>query len=694
MVDRLSFSPNILRRLGEELVPDIDQGILELVKNAYDADATECIVVGEDLMSGQGRIKISDNGLGMTNNQIRNSWLIIGKSTKNKNEKTEHFKRIPVGDKGLGRLSALRLGNQVDLVTRPAAEPGVEYRITLDWDQFESVDVVEDVPLTIQRAETDQEPGTEISIERIEKKITRTTVNKLARSLILLSDPFANLEPKRSPKNKLARESQDDPGFVAILASKEFEDIQKKVGTSYFDDAEYRIHAEVRKDGSAVFHIMDWKGDILHESLSGDTYHCPPCNFDLWNFVLKAESFSTRTSTLSEVRDWLKELGGVSIYEDSIRVPPYGGAENDWLQLNLRRARSPEVRPSTNTAVGRVKLSNVNGELVQKTDRVGYVENFEFSELKRACGDVLDWAAKELLRERDSAKQKEKNTKKDLVEKAEKRLDTVLAKSVSPTERKAVDDAIKVYIKESDRAVDAILDDLQLYRSLATAGMTSAVFAHEVGRPLSLIDRAIKALVRLIPDSEKHKVLRKVSKIEARQKELNSFISIPLKLLSKSKRRHGKIDVNEKISELKALLQPVSDHYETKVSFVPCDATPFINGTETLLHGIVLNLMLNSFSAFQREGFGTEKREIKISTVNAVSGVVFHIEDNAGGIDGVSKEDMWLPGVTTSEDGTGFGLTIVRDSVKDLRGTITVVEKTDFGGAKFSITIPSMRELF
>src|SRR5690606_33975500 len=76
-----------------------------------------------------------------------------------------------------------------------------------------------------------------------------------------------------------------------------------------------------------------------------------------------------KSSTLPEVRAWLKHIGGVHIYQDGLRVPPYGGPGNDWLDLNLARVRSPELRPGTNTSIGRVTVTNVSGALIQKTDR-------------------------------------------------------------------------------------------------------------------------------------------------------------------------------------------------------------------------------------------------------------------------------------------------------------------------------------
>ncbi|MEO0419078.1 MAG: sensor histidine kinase [Pseudomonadota bacterium] len=696
MTDHLKFSPDILRRLGEELVPDIDQGIVELVKNGYDADATQCDIALDDLMSGKGVVEISDNGTGMTADQIRRGWLVIGRSDKRKDFLTPKYKRVPVGDKGLGRLSALRLGNRVSLVTRPAAEPGKQYSLVLDWTEYEKADVVEDVSLEITETETDLSQGTEIRIEDIEAKINRSTVNKLARSLLLLSDPFARFEEQlKSGKRKAKSDSKKrDPGFTANLLTSEFNDLQAKVGQSYFSDAEYRIQAELGEHGNATFRILDWKGDVLHEAEAGDTFHAPAFTFDLWVYVLSSESFSTRSSTLTEVRNWLGELGGVNLYEDGIRVPPYGGAENDWLGLNLRRARSPEVRPSTNTSVGRVKVSNTTGELIQKTDRIGYVENFAFGELKRACGEALDWAARILLKERDKKREAEKHTKKEKAQKATRNLDRILSKTVKATERKKVDNAIKTYVKETEKEAESLRDELELYRTLATAGMTSAVFAHEIGRPLKLIDSAITALMKLVPQEDKSEADRRVKRIQKSKERLRSFVSIPLRLLSKRKRRTGRVDVNETIGTLIEMMDPINTYYETEVDFRPNRTQMFVNGTEALLDGIMLNLILNSFNAFQRESFEQDKRTIRIETWNDTTNIMIRIEDNAGGIDGLSVDDIWLPGVTTVADGTGFGLTIVRDSIKDLNGSISADPLTDFGGARFTIALRPMRELF
>lgn len=81
-IEHLRFSTEMLRRLGEELNPHPDQGILELVRNAYDADAETCIVELIDTQRSGGTIKVVDDGVGMTRAEISDGWLILGSSPK------------------------------------------------------------------------------------------------------------------------------------------------------------------------------------------------------------------------------------------------------------------------------------------------------------------------------------------------------------------------------------------------------------------------------------------------------------------------------------------------------------------------------------------------------------------------------------------------------------------------------------
>src|SRR5258708_31550784 len=104
----LCFAPDILRRLGEELISHAEQGILELVRNAYDADAVNCTVELDGTEQPGGTLRVRDDGIGMNQDAIRSGWLILGRSAKPAGRTTPRFGLHQVGEKGLGRLAALR----------------------------------------------------------------------------------------------------------------------------------------------------------------------------------------------------------------------------------------------------------------------------------------------------------------------------------------------------------------------------------------------------------------------------------------------------------------------------------------------------------------------------------------------------------------------------------------------------------
>ncbi|RYG30432.1 histidine kinase, partial [bacterium] len=605
--------------LGEELVPDVDQGIIELVKNAYDADAANCTISLNPGGDGHGSILIEDTGNGMSDQNLRFGWLVIGRSGKKEKTPTSRYGRMPVGDKGLGRLAALRLGRRVLLKTRPREEPGVEYRLVLDWDAFELATVIEEVPIEVSRVATDKSHGTDILIDSLKSPISRTTANKLARNLLLLADPFSEegtVAPVSlgSTEDDVGEDYEPDPGFRPELMVVDYADLAAKVRQSYFSDAEYRIQALLDEGGRARFRLLDWKGEVLHEQTPESVYAAPAFAFDLWVFILEGGRFSTKSATMKEVKAWLGQVGGVHIYEDGIRVPPYGGAGDDWLDLNLRRARSPEMRPSTNTAVGRVRVSNLDRRLVQKTDRIGYIETESFLEIRRCCSDAVEWAARLRTRERDHKRQTERKADKEKTEGAARRLEAVISKAVPVTQRKQVEDAVQQYVKDVGRDTKSLRQEIQLYRSMATAGMTTAIFSHEVGRPLTMIDGAIKAILKLVPAADQEKAASRVSRIQEAKRRVNSFVSIPLSLLEKRKRRVGRVTVNAAISRLATLIAPVIDYYKVTLTLDLTEDYTDISGSDALIDGICLNFVMNSINAFQRVGHPQNDRRIWIST--------------------------------------------------------------------------------
>jgi signal transduction histidine kinase len=673
------FSPKILQRLGEELVPNPDQGIIELVKNSYDADATECKIGLVNISNTGGVIVISDNGIGMDKDTINEGWLVLGRSKK-ANRQVTPLGRLPAGNKGLGRLAALQMGSQVTLITRPQNQPGVEYCLTINWDDFQEADVVEDVPFDIQQRSTDKQHGTEIIVSNLKTIFTKEDIQRLAKELLLLADPFASKS-----------------GFNIELIAPEFSKIAKQVNNTYFNESEYHLKANINEFGIAEATVLDWQGKILfhaeHSELSQEPYKTPLTEFELWVFLLNPQSFSARNASVSttQVRQWLAHAGNVRLYHRGLRVKPYGDQDDDWLRLDNARARNPEVRPSTKTVIGRVIVNDPDDMLLQKTDRLGFIENEAFLELKRFAIDVLEWMAKERLKitenKRETIKQQ---IPRDITE-AKARIEEVIKTEVPQESRPKVRGAFQQYETVTERQTQVLRDDLQLYRSLATAGTTAAVFAHESGKPVDSIQKIARRIENkgreILKEKYEQYLGQPVAMLYDVAKSLLRFSNFPLHLLKREKRRTGVVDVHNVIEDTLKLFKSFFDDGQIAVIQEKADGKPCIYGSSALLEAIIINLLTNSINAFNVEGGRIVGRKVIIRTEVVGNNLKIKVLDNALGINNIKVDEIWLPGKTTREGGTGLGLTIVRDSVTDLGGKVNVIPKGELGGAEFIVEL-------
>lgn len=678
----LRFAADILRRLGEELNPNPDQGIVELAKNSYDADARDCLVTLEDVTEPGGRVVVSDNGVGMTAEDIQAGWLVVGRSRKVTVQRTA-LGRIPAGNKGLGRLAALRLGRQVELTTRPRTRRSLTYKLNIDWDRFEDRELVEDVELEVGtlRRSPGKGSGTRIAVANLRQPLGRMDVKRLARALILLGDPFG----------------EDPTAFRPVLKAPEYSDLAELVSRRYFDDADYHLVAEIDGDGRATAQVLDWRGNELfvagHEELrrarKNELFELPPARFDLWAFLLTRETFAPRSVSLAEVREWLSQFGGVHLYVNGLRVAPYGNAGNDWLDMNVRRVRNPEERPSTNTALGRIAILDEAGLLTQKTDRGGLIEDDSFDQLKAFASEALDWMARRRL---EVAEQRRRATRAASERAASNSRESVQDQIERLPEhlRRPMRRSFSRYDRDRNRREDSLSRELQLYRTLATAGITAATFAHEsAGNPLKVIAQATRAIERrgraALDGDYAARFGRPVAMLRQATETLGVLSTVTLGLVSGDRRRHGRVELNRVVSRTVDTFRPFTNGRDVTVDIELTELEPYLRATEAAIESIVANLLNNSLAAFERAN--TRDRRIRITSdvVDDVFQLV--VADNGPGITRIGLADIWLPGESVT-DGTGLGLTIVKDAVVDLGGTVEAVAFGSLGGAQFEIEVP------
>ena len=679
----LRFSPDILRRLGEELNPTLDQSILELVKNSFDASARECTVVLRNTEKLGGTIEISDDGDGMDAEGIINGWLILGRSGRNQEQRTR-LNRVPAGSKGLGRLAALRLGQTATLRSWPLTAPQREYLLTIDWSKYDDAQVVEEVPLAVEGStrKSGAMPGTVVTIEALRAAVTRAEVSRLARAMILLADPFG-----------------DDPeGFRPVLKASEFSDLEKLVRARYFEDAEFHLSANLNKDGTAQAVITDWKGKTLfsakHAEISTGPGHpkyaSSEAQFDLWVFILNKATFSTRTSSVEEVREWLGHFGGVHLYQNGLRVSPYGNPGNDWLDMNLRRARSPEERPSTNTSIGRVSTFETGGRLAQKTDRSGFIENDAFLELKRFANGALEWMARCRMKEALKRRASERVEAPKRTVKAKLEIKEAIERVPAP-KRRAIKQAFKKYEVVREKEIKTLRKEVQLYRTLSTAGITAATFAHEsAGNPIKAIDQAAKSIERRarkeLGDRYNDTLAEPVELIIRSTDAMKVLGNVTFSLLDHEKRRASQVEIHEIIESVVKTYEPFFQERDVEVATELAGGKPYLRGSKAAIESIVTNFLNNSLVWFEK--VQVKKYRIGIRTEVANGNLRIRFDDNGPGIAGIEPDDVWLAGETTRPNGTGLGLTIVHDAVKDLGGTVKAQAHGDLGGASFMVELP------
>lgn len=200
---------SLIYKLGESLIADEITALSELIKNAYDADATICsLAINSDKVEEiegkkcKGYIELSDNGCGMDLTAIVNGWLTLSNSPKKKMKKeqktTPKYHRYPLGDKGLGRLSVQKLGRHMQMITK-ASDSDIEYCVVIPWGDFLKNTTIDQIPVTIEKRDV-------ASDRSYTKIIIRDLINpemwEQAEQIGLLTNNINKIvSPFRSKKN-------------------------------------------------------------------------------------------------------------------------------------------------------------------------------------------------------------------------------------------------------------------------------------------------------------------------------------------------------------------------------------------------------------------------------------------------------------------------------------------------------------
>jgi signal transduction histidine kinase len=506
----LKVGAHVLVQLGSELVTDVEQAILECVKNAYDADAPGCLIdidtreTGAEVETGSaaklrafdrpfetvtvelldqagrplakagkindadtiqrklnytGRITIEDKGDGLSPDQLRTSWLVISRSSKRgipgaRKAKTSKG-RTPLGDKGLGRLGSMKLGDILRIETSTAVSSPIAVA-QFRWADCESAKTVDEIPVFLSELPNSKKfKGTRVSVlglRDLAEWRRKDRIIEITRSLARLISPFEATSTfpvgvkldgvdhslvsvteevlKRAIADFQFKWEQDpnNPQKRVLVAEARF---RKRLFTSTRSNKALRRTAVAfEHDGGVGF------AESLHTNGRLKAYKEKTIDLDgSWFITLKrtfqwsdmqldsgaaiidpgplhgafyffhlddpGDPDEPAAAGLGVDRNLIRGMAGIAILRDGFRVRSQG----DWLEIAAAMTSGSTYGMRVENTVGYFALTGEeNYRLVEKSDREGFVEDAAyrgFLQIARQCRNFANDTLQQVRRALD-----------------------------------------------------------------------------------------------------------------------------------------------------------------------------------------------------------------------------------------------------------------------------------------------------
>ena len=711
---RLHFRPRarILQLLGDELIGSPRLAVFELVKNAYDADAETVRVVLNNIERPGASIVVEDDGDGMTLETIRDIWLVPGhdhRARQRRASKRTRLNRLPLGEKGLGRFAAHKLGNRIELITRASEQP--ECVMSIDWAalirQTELSDAMVQVttrdPVVFGGAKT----GTRITISELrESRWTRGEVRRLQRQVTSIASPFTS----RSDRFETWLEV---PGYEDwVTGVPDVDVLLKRAPWKFrfrFDDGRFDweywfqgvpgIGIERRTleqseqsllipPGRDVDELGVDQGvrrarprSVVADALTSEGIGPVEGRFYVFD---RDRAVLNRLGESQLIRNYLDENGGIRVYRDNVRVYNYGEPGDDWLGLDLRRVNIPTRNISRNIVIGAVDLSLAASDgLVEKTNREGFVENPAFRRLQRIVTGAL--TPLEVERKKDKDNIRRLTASGGDAETVRIRRPLQQLRAVARGSNVAVE--IKPLIDKVERDYDELRDTML---RAGLSGMGLAIVFHEV-------EHGVRALCDLIEKGGDQDAIR------ARARELARVLGGFADLLRKGKRRpyslNNLIRRVHDINRVRFRKHHVKLHCPVLDEGAPRVMSSFVFG---LALGALNNLLDNAFYwlrvRWPEESADPPRRAIHMDiNVDLAEGPAVVVADTGPGFSD-DPEDLTRPFFSRRPEGMGVGLYYANLVMELGDGSLLFPDAREadvpreFDGAVLALVFPKERE--
>lgn len=679
--------------LGRDLVTDDVVAVMELVKNSYDALATRVDVKirpGRDLFSEHEYIEVSDDGHGMDHDTVRDAWCVIATPSRTDRPfaKAGDRVRAVTGEKGLGRLAAARLGDDIRVRTRQAAGPVFEF--SLNWSDLFRAEDIGDAGIrlsTLPDESFDRAHGTSIRITSLRSKWQGEKIDALGRDLARLVSPFG-------PQDFAIR--LDAPGRDGTA------DMREIRLPRYMSEPKYSMAGKVDADGT-----IHWR--YRHRPVGGAGGReearvddgagngeaglpCGPFEFEIRAWDLSADDTRDMAEhyreTRSRIRGVIREHRGISLYRDDVLVLPKSERARDWLGLDLRRVSRVGTRLSTSQVVGYVRIGRVdNPGIVDTSDRERLVANPASEAFLASILRVVEILENE--RDTDRTKERKHLSAKDLF--ADLTVEPLLSQVQAIHEEGGnVEDAIAAihgFAPRLERAREDIERRFGYYNRMAVVGTIAQIVIHEIRNQTTVIGRGLKKAAAVAAKVGDEALGRAVDLAAQSAKTLDALAERFAPLARRAYRPGRRMSVlEEAIDRCCEMLGPELRSHRVAVE-KKLEAGTRVRIDPAELDTVILNLMTNSLYWMSRKR-GKHRLRFRAAPGPADGRVTVSVDDTGPGVDVRDRELVFRPGWTRKPGGIGMGLVVASEMVEDRAGGMQTIVPGELGGATFAFDLP------
>lgn len=707
----------LLQELGERLVASPQVALVELIKNAYDADSPTCEV---RVSEGGKSLVISDAGHGMAFDEFVGKWMRIATASKIQERTSRMYGRRLTGAKGIGRFAVRYLGDHLTLITI-AEDPNRHIRTRLtarfDWPAIDRLSDIRQakVDYTLEQMDGDTSTGTTLEVRKLKTSADFTSKSSLRSDVLRIVTPLQGLDAGRF--KHVYEGFKTDPGFRVVLPGSE-EEGAAKVDLAELVLKNYWARLQIELSGKDLIYSVWFSSSREPKTLEVKVRTAISAGFvaDIRYFPRRKGIFRSKGVNGQAAWRWVRDNYGVAVVDHGFRIVPYGYEFDDWLHLDSDKSHSQRDwrskiaqqhfpipaavrnRPAQNPVlylpynyqlVGAVfveskppSLKRSETDLIPSMDREGFLKNQAFDELVEFVRAGIEFLAVQDKRELDRILAKEARQAAESAREEVRRAIEYVKRSPTLT---AADKAriTKVYRQLADRIEEVEEYNVQARRSLMTMSLLGAVAGFMTHENKSLVFEMEKAAKVVSSLAKKHPGLNDIAtELNRRLLAFKGQLQYVQMFLEGVRRGEAvRMSAAGQIRHVLKRFESFATDHGIEVTSESSSQVQTPPLSPAVYSGVLLNLYTNALKAVLAVVSSITHPKIAIRAWNERGMHYLEVSDNGVGIPPEVRKRIWDPLYTTTSDtgnplgsGMGLGLTLVKQVVEDSGGKIELAD--------------------